>query len=389
MNVGQWWEILSWLCLLPIAGGIVYNLLTVFTTKIFLGRPLPKQDFQPGVSVLKPVRGLEKNLEANLRTIAQQNYPGYEVIYCVQDPQDPALAIVKNLQAEFGPEKIIVAVDQVEQGANGKVNNLLGGLKRAKYEILVISDSDTHLRPDYLTTIVSPLADPLVGCVTTPFKLTQAQTWYEALELLTINADFMPSVLFAEVTGASKACLGPSIAIRQSTLAQLGGLAALADYLVEDFELGRRVWTSGLKMVLLPYVIDAVVDLGQWQSWWSHQIYWDQNTYLARPAPFLATVIIRAVPFALFFSLYHWSEPWAWLILFLTLAIRYGTAAMVARELGDGETVRHLVLLPLRDCCGLIFWALSFSQRQVLWRGIPYRLTKGGKMTLAAPAPKN
>ncbi|MBE9194596.1 bacteriohopanetetrol glucosamine biosynthesis glycosyltransferase HpnI [Synechocystis sp. LEGE 06083] len=389
MNVGQWWEILSWLCLLPIAGGIVYNLLTVVTTKIFLGRSLPKQDFQPGVSVLKPVRGLEKNLEVNLRTIAQQNYPAYEVIYCVQDPEDPALAVVKKLQAELGSEKIIVAVDQVEQGANGKVNNLLGGLKQAKYDILVISDSDTHLRPDYLATIVSPLADPLVGCVTTPFKLTQAQTWYEALELLTINADFMPSVLFAEVTGASKACLGPSIAIRRSTLAQLGGLTALADYLVEDFELGRRVWTSGLKMVLLPYVIDAVVDLGQWQSWWSHQIYWDQNTYLARPAPFLATVIIRAVPFALVFSLCHWSEPWAWLILLITLAIRYGTAATVARQLEDGESLRYLALLPLRDCCGLIFWALSFSQRQVLWRGIPYRLTKGGKMVLASPTSKN
>jgi ceramide glucosyltransferase len=380
---------MSWLCLLPISGGIVYNLLTVFTTSLFLARSLPKQDFQPGVSVLKPVRGLEKNLEANLRTIAQQNYPAYEVIYCVQDPQDPALPIVKKLQAEFGPEKIIVAVHQIEQGANGKVNNLLGGLKHAKYDILVISDSDTNLRPDYLATIVSPLGDRLVGCVTTPFKLTQAQTWYEGLELLSINADFMPSVLFAEVTGASKACLGPSIAIRRSTLTEIGGLESLADYLVEDFELGQRVWTGGLKMVLLPYVIDAGVNLDNWTNWWSHQLYWDQNTYLARPLPFLATIIIRAVPFAFLFTFCHWSEPWAWLILFITLATRYGTAAIVAQELKDGETIRYLPLLPLRDCFGLVFWALSFSQRQVRWRGITYRLTKGGKMIPASPIPKS
>ncbi|WP_237269910.1 bacteriohopanetetrol glucosamine biosynthesis glycosyltransferase HpnI [Synechocystis sp. CACIAM 05] len=380
---------MSWLCLLPISGGIVYNLLTVFTTSLFLTRSLPKQDFQPGVSVLKPVRGLEKNLEANLRTIAQQNYPAYEVIYCVQDPQDTALPIVKKLQAEFGPEKIIVAVHQIEQGANGKVNNLLGGLKHAKYDILVISDSDTNLRPDYLATIVSPLGDCLVGCVTTPFKLTQAQTWYEGLELLSINADFMPSVLFAEVTGASKACLGPSIAIRRSTLTEIGGLESLADYLVEDFELGQRVWTGGLKMVLLPYVIDAGVNLDSWTNWWSHQLYWDQNTYLARPLPFLATIIIRAVPFAFLFTFCHWSEPWAWLILFITLATRYGTAAIVARELKDGETIRYLPLLPLRDCFGLVFWALSFSQRQVQWRGITYRLTKGGKMIPVSPIPKS
>ncbi|WP_234376074.1 ceramide glucosyltransferase [Synechocystis sp. IPPAS B-1465] len=361
----------------------------MFTTSLFLARSLPKQDFQPGVSVLKPVRGLEKNLEANLRTIAQQNYPAYEVIYCVQDPQDPALPIVKKLQAEFGPEKIIVAVHQIEQGANGKVNNLLGGLKHAKYDILVISDSDTNLRPDYLATMVSPLGDRLVGCVTTPFKLTQAQTWYEGLELLSINADFMPSVLFAEVTGASKACLGPSIAIRRSTLTEIGGLESLADYLVEDFELGQRVWTGGLKMVLLPYVIDAGVNLDNWTNWWSHQLYWDQNTYLARPLPFLATIIIRAVPFAFLFTFCHWSEPWAWLILFITLATRYGTAAIVAQELKDGETIRYLPLLLLRDCFGLVFWALSFSQRQVLWRGITYRLTKGGKMIPASPIPKS
>ncbi|MBE9240120.1 bacteriohopanetetrol glucosamine biosynthesis glycosyltransferase HpnI [Synechocystis salina LEGE 00031] len=389
MNLGDWWQALSWLYLLPVVGGMVYNLLTLWTTKVFLQRPLLCQDFQPGVSVLKPVRGLEKNLEANLRTIAQQDYSTYEVIYCVQDPEDPALPIVKKIQAEFSPEKIVIAVDQVEAGTNGKVNNLLGGLKKAQYDILVISDSDTHLRPDYLENIVKPLADPLVGCVTTPFKLTKAQTLYEGLEVLTINADFIPSVLFAEVTGASKACLGPSIAIRRSTLTDLGGLESLADYLVEDFELGRRVWTGGLKMVLLPYVIDVGVDLENWTNWWSHQVYWDQNTYRARPLPFLATIIIRAVPFALMFSLWHWSEPWGWLILLITLAVRYGTAALVAKMLKDSETLRYLWFLPMRDCCCLIFWALSFSQRQVLWRGIPYRLTKGGKMMLASPPPKN
>lgn len=387
MNLGQWGEIMSWLCLLPISGGIVYNLLTVFTTSLFLARSLPKQDFQPGVSVLKPVRGLEKNLEANLRTIAQQNYPAYEVIYCVQDPQDPALPIVKKLQAEFGPEKIIVAVHQIEQGANGKVNNLLGGLKHAKYDILVISDSDTNLRPDYLATMVSPLGDRLVGCVTTPFKLTQAQTWYEGLELLSINADFMPSVLFAEVTGASKACLGPSIAIRRSTLTEIGGLESLADYLVEDFELGQRVWTGGLKMVLLPYVIDAGVNLDNWTNWWSHQLYWDQNTYLARPLPFLATIIIRAVPFAFLFTFCHWSEPWAWLILFITLATRYGTAAIVAQELKDGETIRYLPLLLLRDCFGLVFLGPIFFPTTSPVAGHNLSSYQGGQNDTGFPYP--
>ncbi|MEB3161497.1 MAG: bacteriohopanetetrol glucosamine biosynthesis glycosyltransferase HpnI [Synechocystis sp.] len=371
---------LQWLCLLPILGGSIYTLLTIFTTPKFLSRTIPKHDFSPAVSVFKPVRGLEKNLDRNLRSIAQQDYPDYQIIYSVQDPNDAALPILRAIEAEFGPERITVVIDMVQTGANGKINNILGALPKAKHDILVISDSDTCLRPDYLKTLVSPLADPQVGCVCTPFKLTEAQSWYEALELLTINADFMPSVIFAEVTGASKACLGPSLAIRRSTLDKVGGLASLADYLVEDYELGRRVWTSGLQMVLLPYVIDAVVDLDGWGSWWRHQVYWDQNTFLARPAPFVATVLIRAVPFAVLLTVLQQGSSLSWGILGITIAIRYLSAAIVARQLHDPDSLHYLALLPARDCFGLIFWALSFSQRTVTWRGVDYRLTERGKM---------
>jgi ceramide glucosyltransferase len=164
-------------------------------------------------------------------------------------------------------------------------------------------------------------------------------------------------------------------------LAAIGGLASLADYLVEDYELGRRVWTSGLQMVLLPYVIDAVVDLDGWRAWWRHQVYWDQNTFLARPAPFVATVLIRAVPFAVLFTLLQQGSLLSWGILGITIAIRSLTTAIVAQQLQDSESLRYLAWLPIRDCFGLIFWALSFSQRTVTWRGVEYRLTERGKMT--------
>ncbi|WP_125061095.1 ceramide glucosyltransferase, partial [Aphanothece sacrum] len=270
---------LQLLCLVPILGGSVFSILTVGTVKRFFKRSPKKTNFKPPVSILKPVRGLEKNLKRNLRTIATQNYPDYQVIYSVQDPKDAAYPILKEIQAEFGSDRISVVISTIEAGANGKVNNLLGAIKEARHDIIIISDSDTNLQPDYIENIVNPLVNSDVGCVCTPFKVTKANTWYEKLELLTINADFMPSVMFAEVTGASNSCLGPSIAIRRSTLDELGGLESLADYLVEDYEIGRRVWTSGKKMVLLPYMIDVAVDLANWRNWWSHQVYWDQNTY--------------------------------------------------------------------------------------------------------------
>jgi ceramide glucosyltransferase len=373
-------DILAIACGAPILGGTVFSLLCWRSVRQFVRRSLPQNDYTPPVTVLKPVRGLEKDLKANLKTIAEQDYPLYQAIYSVQDPNDPALPLLYEIQQEIGSNRVAVVVASVMAGANGKVNNLLGAIAEARYETLVISDSDTCLRPDYLKTIVAPLADPKVGCVCTPFKLIRGDRWYEKLELLTINADFIPSVIFAEVTGASKACLGPSIAIRRSTLDELGGLASLADYLVEDFELGRRVWTNDLEMVLLPYLINAVVDLKNWQSWWSHQVYWDQNTYLARPAPFVATILVRAIPFALFLLLLQGGSLLGWGILAVTILVRYLTANRIAKLLQDKEGQKCLYLLLIRDVIALIFWLLAFTQRTVTWRGVKFKLIENGKM---------
>jgi ceramide glucosyltransferase len=200
------------------------------------------------------------------------------------------------------------------------------------------------------------------------------------MELLTINADFIPSVIFAAVTGASNACLGPSIAISRSTLQELGGLESLADYLVEDYELGRRVWTSGKKMVLLPYTIDVTVDLKNWQEWWTHQVYWDQNTYLARPWPFIATILIRAVPFAILFAILRMGDLLGLGVLGITVALRLLSAGITLKELKDVEGFQSLYLLPLRDTFGLIFWFLALTKRTVVWRGVKYKLVDNGKM---------
>ena len=182
------------------------------------------EEFKPSVTVLKPVKGLEKELKSNLRTIGIQDYPQYQVIYSVQDPEDPAMPIIQEIQEELGSERVSVVVSTVQAGANGKVNNLLGAIKEARHDIIIISDSDTCLQPDYLETLVAPLSNPDVGCSCTLFKLTRAERWFEKMELLSINADFIPSVIFAQVTGASNACLGPSLAIEKSTLEELGGV---------------------------------------------------------------------------------------------------------------------------------------------------------------------
>ena len=379
-------EIFQIACLIPIISGSIFSILSIWTIASFFktskpGKKNPKPiEFKPPVTVLKPVRGLEKNLKSQLMTICLQNYPNYQVIYSVQDPQDAALPIIQEIQDEIGSDRVSIVISNIEAGANGKVNNLLGAIEKANHEIIIISDSDTYLQPDYLENIVAPLSNPNVGCVCTLFKGAQADQWFEKMELLTINADFMPSVIFATVTGASNACLGPSLAISRSTLKEIGGLQSLADYLVEDYEIGRRVWTSGKKMLILPYVIDTVIDLENWHHWWNHQVYWDQNTYLARPAPFIATILIRAIPFALFFAILRMGDPLGLFVLAGTVAIRILTAAITLKKLHDTEGLKSLYLLPFRDIFGFVFWLLAFTKRTVVWRGIEFRLTKNGKM---------
>jgi ceramide glucosyltransferase len=181
-----------------------------------------RTSFQPPITVLKPVYGLEKHLQANLRNISLQEYPESQVIFCVQQPDDPALPLVLAIQEEFGGERVSVVASDVQAGPHGKVNNLWGGRRDARHDILVISDSDVRVRPDDWRTLVAPLAEPQVGCLCTLFKVIEAHHGFERLERLTMNADFIPHVIFAQVTGASQCCLGPSLALRRSTLQDIG-----------------------------------------------------------------------------------------------------------------------------------------------------------------------
>ncbi len=377
--------LLEWLCLVPAIGGSVYAVLCLLAVIRLRRRPARSLRYSfsswPPVTIMKPVCGLEKNLRDNLRSVCIQEYPEFQVVFSVQDPDDPALPLLREIQNEFGADKVSVAVDGAHTAPNGKIRNLLGGLPYARYDVLVISDSDVRVGSDYLKTIVGPLADPEIGCVCTLYKATGAGTWFEKLELLTLNADFMTNVVFAHFSGASKFCLGASTAILRPSLKEIGGLEALADYLVEDHEMGRRVWKSGKKIAIVPYFVETTVDLKDPSQWWSHQVYWDQNTRAAQPWGFFATALIRSVPFALLFAVLRLGDPIGWAVLGGTLAVRLSTAGVILGwGFRDHEGLRSLWLLPLRDLAGLVSWLLAFTKRTVIWRGAEFILTRQGRM---------
>ncbi len=374
---------LQWLFLLPAAGGAAYSLLCLVTARRFCRRPAaPPESFSPAwppVTVLKPVCGREKDQERNLASACLQDYPGFQVVYSVQDAGDPALPILREIGRKH-PKRAAVAVENYRVGPNGKVNNLLGGLAQARHEILVISDSDVYLRPDYLKTIVAPLADPEVGYACTLYRAGSAGSWLEKMELLTLNADFVPGVIFAYATGASAFCLGSSVALRRRSLEEAGGLEPLGEYLAEDYEMGKRVLRSGKRMVLLPYFVDLTVDLPKFSAWWSHQVAWDQKTRSARPGAFFATILTRSVPFAVLFAACRGGDAPGLLVLAAALGVRLAAAALMLALFRDREGLKSLALLPLRDMAALATWALAFTRKTVWWRGRKLVLHRGGRL---------
>ena len=373
----------AWVCLVPVVLGSLYSMVCLFCVLRFRVLAVPSTSparDRPPVTMLKPVYGTEKTLEANLRSACQQDYPTYQVVLCVQRPDDPAVPILRKLEREFGAERVTVVVEDCRVGTNGKMNNLIGGLRYARHELLVISDSDILLKPDYLSTITAPLADPDVGLVCTFFMATSAGSWFEKMELLTMNTVFFPDTVLAFMTGINF-CIGSSVALRRSTILEIGGFEALADYLVEDYEMGRRIWQRGKRMVAVPYVVQTVIDLKTAGQWWNHQVYWDQNNVTVRPGPLLGTLVVRPIPFALFFAIVRVADPLGLAVLGGAVALRVVcAAAMLHAGLRDREGLKALPLLPFRDLTGFVSLVLAFVKPTAVWRDTTYTLSRDGRM---------
>lgn len=375
-------EVVLEVCIL--AGSSVW--LAAFFCALFFRARRPKSSVRafdplPPVTLLKPICGLEKNLRENLRTACTQDYPDYQVVLSVQRPDDAAIPLLRELQAELGQERVTVAIENVEVGLNGKINNLAGALPHARHEILVISDSDVRLRPDYLRTIVAPLADPEVGGVSTFFKASDAGPWYEQMELLTINADHFAIAILADVIKVVDFCFGASFAVRKQTLDAIGGLQVLGDYLVEDNEMGQRILRTGKKLAVVPYVVDTMVDLRSPSHWWQKQTYWDQNTRAAIPWVFAATFVLRVIPLSLLVATLRGWDALGIFVVGAATGLRLLTAAtVIGLAQRDARNLRALWLVPIKDILSLFWFVRAFVQRTVTWRGVEMALTRDGRL---------
>jgi ceramide glucosyltransferase len=335
------------------------------------------------VSVLKPLCGDEPLLYENLRSFCDQDYPRFEVILGVRDAADPAISVVERLREEFPDLEIQLIVDDRVHGHNRKASNLANMSGAAKYDALVLADSDMRVDRGYLATVTAPLADPRVGVVTCLYAGQPAPGVWSALGAMFINEWFLPSALVARAMTAVPLCFGSTIVLRREVLDSIGGFHRLADELADDYVLGERVAARGLQIVLSPNVVETVVAEPSFRSLWWRELRWARTIRAMQPLGFALTFVTYAVPLALLCLFVAPSRPAGWLILAVAVGLRVAAHPAARRALG--VSAGRAWAAPIRDVLSFAVWASSFFGRRVRWRGHEMVVERGGRLRAGRP----
>jgi ceramide glucosyltransferase len=339
----------------------------------------------PDVTILKPIKGIDPRMYAGLVSHCEQQYAGnFEIIFGVSSLDDPAAAEINRLRAEFPAIAISLVECRERLGTSGKVSNLVQMLREARYEHIIINDSDIHVTPHYLTRVMACFADPHVGMVTAPYIGRTADsgpglTLWSRLEALGISTDFFPGVLTArKLEGGIRFGLGSTLATSKAALAKAGGLEPLVEYLADDYEMGERIANAGYRVELCSEVVETTIPAYQFSGFRDHQLRWARSTRDSRKLGYLGLGITYALPWAIMTCIASGLALWSFSLLSIVLLARVAVALSVGvGVLRDGQVLRDLYLLPLRDLFGLGFWAWSFADDTVVWRGELFHLRNG------------
>lgn len=341
----------------------------------------------PPVSVLKPLCGVEPDLEENLRSFCAQSYATTQVLIGAREQDDPALIVAKRVAAQFPERDIQVLVGAPPLGTNRKVNTLAQLLTRARHDVLVIADSDIRVGPTYLQHVVAPLTDPSVGLVTCLYRGLPTTSFWSRLGALAIDEWFLPSVLISCALGSSVYCSGATTVVRRDVLRALGGFEVLAERLADDHELGARVRRLGLRTVIAPYEVATTVHEPDAHALIAHELRWMRTIRTAAPFGHASLFITYAVPLTLLAALFAPVHPWLLALPLLAIALRgalhlvlqHGASNDLSVALHGGRQNRHpLWLIPLRDLLSFGIWVASFTSREVVWRRLVMRVRTDG-----------
>jgi ceramide glucosyltransferase len=372
---------------------------TIYTLLVVLGalrfsqrrRSLETTEFTPPVSLLKPLHGSEQELESRLESFFRQEYPRFEILFCARSDRDPALLVAMNVAARYPhiPAKFLTCGEPPY--ANAKVWSLEQMERAAEHAILVVSDSDVSVTPDYLRAVVAPFADDRIGLVTCLYRgvalsptIAENRSFWSCLEAVGMSVEMSSGVLVAEMLEGMKFALGPTMVVRRDCLDRAGGFTAIGEHHGDDFILGSLVAAHGHKVVLSTYSVEHHILNTSFVSSARHQIRWMRGTRFYRPKGHLGTSLTFGMPYgvlAAVVALIVHRPLLAALLVAWSLATRVALAVMVGGlVVREPDLWRNALLYPLRDLLGFFFWTASYFGNQVVWRGEVYELLRGGLM---------
>ncbi|HSY97158.1 MAG TPA: bacteriohopanetetrol glucosamine biosynthesis glycosyltransferase HpnI [Steroidobacteraceae bacterium] len=361
-----------------------YAVLTVVAVLVWQSRKAPMGGRSlPPVTMLKPLCGAEPGLYEHLRSFCRQDYPEFQIVCGVRDPDDPACELVKRLAAEFPAVPIDLVINPELHGGNLKISNLINMLPYARHDVLAMSDSDAFVGSDYLGSVTAPLLDRGVGLVTCLYRGAPTPEIWSRLGAMYINEWYMPSVLVAWLFGHQGYVSGQTTCMRRDTLQAIGGLTPLANHLADDHRLGELVRAAGQRIVLSPYVVQGEHHEPSLDSLVRHELRWLRTIRVLRPRSFRFIFITFSLPLAALgiaaaapASLHSTA---AWALFGTTLAAR-SVLHFVHRLRADPNPLADLWLLPVRDGLMCWVWLRSFFTSHVTWRGSQFAVGADGVM---------
>jgi ceramide glucosyltransferase len=373
-------ETIGWLLVGLASIGVIYTLLAASVVGRFASTRGPRVGQLPSVTLLKPLHFDSPGLEDDLDTFLAQDYPApIQIVFGVQSPADPAIAVVNHLKARHPDIDIELVIDERRYGSNAKVCNLINMAERAKHGVLVLSDSDIAVPRDYLAKVVGALLQPGVGAVTCPYTGLAGGNAWSTLAAMGTSYDFLPNMVFGTWWGLANACLGSTIALRRASLDQFGGFEAFANYLADDYEIGRAVRQRGQRVVVLPLAVTHRCTEETARELTSHELRWSRTVRIVRPWSHASTVITHPFPLAVlgvaFVGLGAFPLGVAAAALLARLILRFRV------EKAFGGASGPAWLMPVRDTISMMVFLASFFGQKVAWRGTRLKVEPSGAMS--------
>ncbi|HUK46421.1 MAG TPA: bacteriohopanetetrol glucosamine biosynthesis glycosyltransferase HpnI [Terriglobales bacterium] len=357
-----------------LAGALVYSLLSVVAAFRYLSAlPAGATSAEP-VSILKPLAGLDDGLESNLRTFFEQDHPSFEILFAVRERTDPAVGVVEKLQAAYPriPTRLLVTGEPPYP--NAKVFSLSQMLATAENDLVVMSDSDIRVTPDFLRKVSVEFGAANLGVATCPYRAVPGPSVWSRLEATGMNTDFIAGILVARMLEGMKFAVGPTIVARKRALEAIGGFDRLKDYLAEDFVMGKFAAEAGYGVILSSYVIEHHIGSANLQANIAHRLRWARSTRRSRPAGYIGQLFTMPFPLALLLVA---ARPGWWPILPAALLVRFLAAYVVSAKVLRARI--NWLLLPLEDLIGFAVWIAGFFGNTITWRGRRYRVLPDGQ----------